>query len=181
MLSGVDKLPSGIFGQTLSGKSTLARKLVLEYEGQGMRAIVLDPHREKWGKHSIVFGANTPEAMESEERKFWEMVWASRHCVIVCEEAAATLRRDRELIPAFTRIRHNFHKLIVCGHGGADLLPTMRNQLGTVFLFQMDEDSAKFWARRFADKELLATQFLNQYEYIQKVSFQRARKRKLSL
>jgi hypothetical protein len=169
----IEKMPEGIFGPTLSGKSTLAKALCGEFETQrGMRALVLDPHGEKWAPNSKVF---------TNEEKFWETVWAARRCVVVVEEASTTLRRDREFMPAFTRIRHNEHKLIVVGHNGTDLLPGMRRQLGTLYLFLQDPDAAAEWAKQMCDKRLLEAQNLQQYEFLKKVAYQAPRKMKLSL
>lgn len=172
-MNPVEKLPEGIFGPSLSGKTTLARAIVQQYEKQrGMRALVLDPHGEKWGEHSKVF---------SDEDKFWATVWEARRCVVVCEEASTTLRRDREFMPAFTRIRHNEHKLIVVGHSGTDLLPGMRAQIGTLYLFLQDPDSAELWARQMVDKRLLEATNLRQFEFLKKEAYQTPRKMKLAL
>jgi hypothetical protein len=166
-------MPEGIFGPTLCGKSTLAKALTREYEKQrGMRALVLDPHGEKWAEHSVVF---------TDEEKFWATVWESQHCIVIVEEASTTLRRDREFMPAFTRIRHNHHKLIVIGHNGTDLLPGMRRQLGTLYLFLQDPDAAQEWAKQMCDKRLIEAANLQQYEFLKKVSFQAPVKLKLSL
>ena len=137
-----------------------------------MRALVLDPHREKWGDHSLVF---------TQEEKFWETVWAARHCVVVCEEASTTLRRDREFMPAFTRIRHNHHKLIVVGHSGTDLLPGMRAQIGTLYLFLQSKRAAEIWAETMADPRILEAQNLRQFEFLKKEAYQTPRKQTLSL
>ena len=172
-MNPVEKLPEGIFGPSLSGKTTLARALVHGYERErGMRALVLDPHREQWAPNSIVF---------TDEEKFWSTVWDARNCVVVVEEASSTLRRDREFMPAFTRIRHNQHKLIVVGHSGTDLLPGMRAQIGTLYLFRQSPEAAEMWARQLCDKSLLAATSLQQFEFIRKESFQPPRKLKLAL
>lgn len=172
-MNPVEKLPIGIFGPSLSGKTTLGRSLVQEFETKhGMRALVLDPHAEKWGKYSIVF---------TDEEKFWPKVWESRRCIVVCEEAAATLRREREFVPAFTRIRHNEHRLIVIGHSGSDLLPVMRQQIGTLYLFLQSDDAAEIWVKTMADKNLMAATQLRQFEFVRKEAYQNPRKQILSL
>lgn len=172
-MNPIEKLPEGIFGPSLSGKTTLAKALVQQYERErSMRAIVLDPHKEKWGEHSLVF---------TNEGAFWPIVWESEHCVIVCEEASTTLRRDREFMPAFTRIRHNHHKLIVCGHSGTDLLPGMREQIGTLYLFRQSPASAELWANQMCDKRLLEAANLQQFEFLRKEAYQKPEKLKLAL
>lgn len=169
----VDKMPEGFFGPTLSGKSTLVRALVNEYEKKrGMRALILDPNGEKWGEQSKVY---------SNEEKFWKAVWASQWCVVVVEEAATTLRRERGFMQVFTRIRHNHHKLFVTGHNGTDLLPGQRRQFGTIYLFLHDPDAAAEWAKQMCDKRLLEAQNLQQYEFIKKTLYQNPVKMRLSI
>lgn len=149
---------AGIFGPKLSGKTTLAKKLSRDlYCKTGMRSLILDPHEESWGEHAHV----TPD-----EEKFWRGVWASQGCLVIVEEAAATIRRERDLVPVFTRLRHCNHRLIVVGHSGMDLLPVMRQQLDVIYLFRQPESAAKVWAETFAEKGLLAATELRQYEFI---------------
>ncbi len=148
----------GIFGISLSGKTTLAKAISRQYaKGAKIPSLVLDPHLEVWGNHANV---------TDDEDSFWETVWRQRNCLVIVDEAAATIRRERELIPVFTRLRHLNHKLLVIGHDGSDLLPVMRQQLDTVYLFRQDEDSVKWWCKKFADKRVEAAKTLKQYEYL---------------
>lgn len=148
----------GIFGPKLSGKTTLAVCLSKAYWSvHKIRSLVLDPHVEQWGTQAWV---------TNDEEKFWPNVWKSHHCLIIVEEAAATIRRERELIPVFTRMRHCQHKLLIIGHSGMDLLPVMRQQLDVIYLFRQPDQAAKVWSDTFAQKGLMAATELNQYEFI---------------
>ena len=164
---------AGMFGPKLSGKTTLARSLSLEYWTRfQMRSIVLDPHLEPWGNHASV---------TNDETRFWNAVWKSKNALVICEEAAATIRRERSLIPVFTRLRHNHHKLIVVGHSGVDLLPTMRQQLDTIYLFRQPDSAAKIWAETFCEKGLLQAVELEQYEFLYHRMYGKPVKKKLKL
>ena len=153
-----------IIGPSLCGKTTLAQSLSRTYESKfKMQALVLDPWLHKnWGQHAIV---------TNDEEKFWKLAWASKRCLVVVDEAAATIRRDRSLAPVFTMLRHNEHKLLVMGHSGADFLPAMRQQFDTLYLFRTDRDAAEIWAKLFTDKRLYEAEHLQQYEFIRKLSF----------
>jgi len=167
---------AGIFGPKLSGKTTLARSLSFQYWRQcRMRTLALDPNSHEhhlWGKHVFV---------TADETHFWQCVWQTRQCLIVVDEAAATIRRERELVPAFTRIRHNHHKVIVIGHSGADLLPVMRQQLDQIYLFRQPKQSAEIWAETFCEDGLLQATSLQQYEFIKCDMFQKPQKMRLQL
>lgn len=151
----------GIFGPKLSGKSTLAHQLSREFFLKNkMKSLVLDPHSEDWplwGEHSVV---------TDDEEKFWPMVWDSKNCVVFVEEAASTINRDKSLIEVFTRMRHCNHKLVVIGHNGMSLLPIMREQIDTVYLFRLPGSACKVWAEVMTNEKLYAAKNLQQYEFI---------------
>jgi len=163
----------GIFGPKLSGKTTLAKALSAEYWRKAqMRTLCLDLNGDVWGQHAFA----TPD-----EDFFWGKVWQCRRNLIIVDEAAATIRRDRALLPVFTRMRHCEHKLIVIGHSGMDLLPTMRQQLDTIYLFRQPESAAKVWAENFAEDQLLQCTQLRQFEFLFHVMYGETRKCRLQL
>lgn len=148
----------GIFGPKLSGKTTLAMALSKEYwRANQIRTIVLDLNNEVWGEQAFV---------STDESQFWSMVWKGQGMLIIVEESAETINRDKKLIPVFTRLRHHKHKLLVIGHSGVNLLPIMREQLDTLYLFRQPERAAKVWAETFCQPELLQAQQLQQYEFL---------------
>ncbi len=149
---------AGIFGPKLSGKTTLARQLSVEYWRKNkMRSLILDPHLESWGGQAWV---------TDNEEKFWEAVWKTKNCLVIVEEAAATIRRERNLVPVFTRLRHREHKLIVIGHSGMDLLPVMRQQFDTIYLFRQPKSAAVVWSETMTEPGLIDAVELDQYEFI---------------
>lgn len=163
----------GIFGTTESGKTTLAKALSRQYYKQkGIRSLVYDPHLEYWGDHAYV---------TADGEEFERMVWAKRGLLAVIEDASMTVDRERSMTPMFTAIRHQEHRLLVCGHGGSDLLPTMRKQLDTVYLFQQDADSVKEWKKIFPRGGVEAALLLDQYEFLQVRSFKPSVKMRLTV
>jgi hypothetical protein len=163
----------GIFGTTLSGKSTLAIALSKQYhKTKKIRSLVLDPHLDMWGPQAWV---------TANEDEFWRVVWARRGHLVVVEEASSTIRRDRDLMPVFTQIRHNEHRLLIIGHSGSDLLPGMRKQFDTLYLFQQDVDSVKEWKKIFPRGGIEAAISLEQYEFLRVRSFKPSDKMTLTL
>jgi hypothetical protein len=151
----------GIFGMIQSGKTTLAGKISRYFNAAHARpSIVLDPvSKLDWGKHSTVFSM-------SEESAFWETAWRVTGCLVIVDESSTTIARDKDLIPVFTRLHHNNHKILVICHNKADLLPTMRQQFTNIFLFRQPEESAKIWASEFTQPEIRNAEKLAQYQFM---------------
>lgn len=163
----------GIFGPKLSGKTTLAMALSREYwRKQRMRSLVLDPNMEDWGKQAWV---------TNDEQKFWSAVWKTEACLVIVDEAGETINRDKGLIAVFTRLRHLHHKLIVIGHNGINLLPIMRQQLDTLYLFRQSPRAAAMWAEDMTQRGFVAAEELGQYEFLYGEKFKPPVRQKLSL
>lgn len=147
-----------IIGMSLSGKSTLAKHISRQYWlKHQMRSFVFDPNGEHYGDHALVM---------QDDAKFWEMVWKTTGSLVVVDEAAETINRDETLIPVFTRLRHLNHKLLVIGHRATNLLPIMREQIDTVYLFRQSSKNADIFAEIFAEPKLAEATGLPKYEYI---------------
>lgn len=164
----------GIFGPKLSGKTTLAKHISRKYWQQyRIRSVVLDPNLEQWGAQA---------AVTADERKFWdEWVWKHNNLLVIVDESTETIARNKELIPVFTRLRHLHHKLLVIGHHGMNLLPIMREQLDTLYLFRQGKKAAQMWAEDFGQDELQLASQLNQYEVIYTTTYGKPRRFKVSL
>jgi len=156
-----DMKNGGIFGMIQSGKTTLAGKISRYFNSKHARpSIVLDPIKKfDWGKHSTVFDLN-------EESAFWETAWKVTGCLVVVDESSTTIARDKDLIPVFTRLHHNNHKILVVCHNKADLLPTMRQQFTNIFLFRQPEESAKIWASEFTQPGIRDAERLEQFQFM---------------
>ena len=172
---------AGIMGPKLSGKTTLAKEISRQYWARSRRrSLVLDPNLEDWGNHSWV---------TDNEEIFWAAVWkqptlgigGSKPSLVIVEEAAETINRDKGLTSVFTRLRHLKHKLIVIGHSGENLLPIMRQQLDTLYLFRQSPDDAERWARSMTQEGFLAASELDQFEFLFGERFKPPVRRKLTL
>jgi hypothetical protein len=154
------KLHTGIFGPSLSGKTFLAKYLSkMLWERHGIRSVVLDPIGDDWGPHAIVFTAD-------KEEEFWAFVWSHTGYAVFVDEGTEMIGRDKELIPVFTRIRHQGHKLFVIGHRGSSLLPIMRDQISTLFLFRQTKKACEIWAEQFVNDQIFKAMELDEYEFL---------------
>lgn len=166
---------AGIFGPKLSGKTTLAKELSRQHWVRAQRrSLVLDPNLEDWGPQAWV---------TDDEEKFWSVVWRAdgKPSLVIVEEATETINRDKGLTRVFTRLRHLHHKLIVIGHHGSNLLPIMRDQFDTLYLFRQSEKSAKDWAETMTQPGFEAAKELPQHEFLFGEKFKAPVRRKLDL
>jgi molybdopterin-guanine dinucleotide biosynthesis protein len=168
---------AGVFGPKKSGKTTLAKHLALACQRIEDRPIMVycvnDDETAMW----VESGAT----VHTEEEKFWPAVWAHQNQTVIIEESAATINRDRDLVPVFTRIRHCHHRVIVIGHSGADLLPVMRQQIDMLCLFRQPPSAAKIWAECMCDEKLLGAEHLERFYFLRCVIYEGTTKHKLKL
>jgi hypothetical protein len=148
----------GIFGPSLSGKTTLGINLSRDYwTKKGIRSLVYDPQDNVWG----------PQAWQTtDEKHFLQVVRTTRNALVIIDDASVTIKRDRDLLDLFTTLRHNEHRLLVIGHTASDLIPPMRKQLETLFLFWQDRDEAIIWEKLFPRSNLSRAFDLEQYHFL---------------
>ncbi len=167
-------ISGGIFGPKLSGKTTLAKHLSREYWAiENRRSLVFDIHRERdWGPQAWVSG---------DKQEFWPAIWRIKDCLVIVDEAAVTINREQDLVPVFTVMRHNRHKLLIIGHSGRDLLPSMRQNFDVLFLFRQPPKIAQIWSETFANDELMLCTKLDRYEFIQANLFGTTQRKRLQV
>lgn len=148
----------GIFGPSLCGKSYVGKALSREAWRLGRASLVCDPNGDEWGAQALVF--------PTLDERFRRVFWARRNLSVFIDEATLTVARDVELIDLFTRGRHQGHQLFVLGHRAVNLLPIMRDQFGTLFLFRCSPSDAKLWAEDWGEPRILEATGLPKYEFI---------------
>lgn len=157
----MSKLHSCIFGPGLSGKTVLARYFSrIAFLKRNRRTLVLDPVQSEWGEQAETFDA-------TREEDFWRMVWSTKDKLVIVDESTEMINRRTDLIPAFTRIRHNRHKLLIVGHrGSVTLLPIMRDQMSSLYLFRQTDKACEVWAEQFVDERIYQATKLKQYQFL---------------
>lgn len=166
----------GIFGPTRSGKTTLAQSLAGEYAKAGRAILVCDPIGVRWP--TAAWQTPSAAALVAKAK-------ASRNCMIFVEEASLSIQRDRNLSWLFVAAGNpaaGGHVTHIVGQDGASLLPAMRQQLATIYLFRCHPDFAATWSRQFAQPEIeeLAPT-LEKYEFLVIRAFEKVRRCRLQL
>lgn len=133
-----------IVGQTMSGKSTLARRfLAREYLRRGWGCIVHDVHLDDWGQDEA------PDRVRvfADDRAFLAAVWASQRCAIFVDEASELCdarRANRGFISIATRGRHRGHVAHFIAQNLTAIHYQVRSQCSRVMAFRLTPaESAK--------------------------------------
>lgn len=127
-----------ILGQTLSGKSTLAKRLAQQYKSKGVGVIVHDPV----GDPEWIADYRTANAEE-----FFRVYNDSRRCAVFFDEAGETCEEFRhEITKTATRGRHRGHRNHYIAQRGTLILRTVRDQCSTLFLFNTGLEDCKVHA-----------------------------------
>ena len=135
-----------ILGQTLSGKSTLAKRLAAGYRQQGVGVIVHDP-------------VNDPEwDCDFRSSDFGEVLRVykeSRRCAVFFDEAGDTCSDyAHQITRTATRGRHLGHRNHYIAQRGTLILRTIRDQCSTLFLFSSGLEDCKIHAAEWNAPEI---------------------------
>lgn len=146
---------------TKSGKSTLARKLVAEYQKNNVSSLVLDPLEDPAWTRS---GARWQTA---DGELFLKNVFRARHCAIFVDESGEAIGRySGEMKKLATRSRHYGHNAHFISQRAVDIDKTIRDQCDHLFCFKVSKKDAENLADEYAYEELLDCSTLSQGEFV---------------
>lgn len=149
-----------IYGQTLSGKSALAKKLARDYNDKGIGLLIFDPVNDpEWPSGEDVFKTDNWE-------EFLSAYWNSERCMVFIDEAGQVCNRfSTEAIKTATMGRHRGHiNHYICQR--ANLLDlTIRDQASHLFLFNSGYKDCQMHAEEWNKQELKEGTTLQQGEY----------------
>jgi hypothetical protein len=142
---------------TLSGKSTLGKRLVKEYRAQKIKTGVLDALGDpEW--HA--------DFQTSDPDEFLRMVWQSRQCAFFIDEAGEAVGHyNGAMRSTATRGRHWGHRFHYMSQRGAQIDRTVRDQCSSLFLFTTALEDCKIHANEWNKPELRTAHTLPQGHY----------------
>lgn len=159
-----------IVGQTLSGKTTLAKKLAALYRSRGVAVCVLDPNKDPdWnpetkGAHADGF------YMDDDPVRFMQYIRDPDQCLqaaIFIDEGGDMLNKyDTEFNWITTRSRHHGHVAHLCTQRAQQLSVTIRSQCSILYCFNISIPDAKIYAVDFNAPELLNAPKLPQGQFL---------------
>lgn len=158
-----------ILGMTESGKTTLAKRLCLQYRAAGVKTIILDPLNDPdWrvgATDQMVFQTTDADA-------FLEVFWMSESCAAFIDEAGEAVGRYNTVMQeTATKGRHWGHNLHYITQGGSQLAPIVRNQCSHLFLFATALSDCKKHADEWNRPELLEASRFKAGEYFHATRF----------
>ena len=124
-----------IIGQTLSGKSSLSKRLAARYKANGVGVLVFDPVGDpEW----------SADYKTHKWADFWDAYKNSRRCAIFVDEARIPqVEAPHQIDEIATRGRHRGHRAHFIVQRTKMLAPTPRNQCSELFIFSTGRDDAK--------------------------------------
>jgi DNA helicase HerA-like ATPase len=146
-----------ILGMTLSGKTTLAKKLCVEYRKAGIPVLILDPICDpNWQCDFIT----------DDKDEFVRVYKQNTGCQCIIDEAGdAVGKYDEVMRQTATRGRHWGHKFTYITQRGSSLSMTVRDQCATLFLFRSGMNDAKLHAEEYGFEELKNANLLKPGEF----------------
>lgn len=145
-----------ILGMTMSGKTTLAKKLAADYRAKGIENIILDPLRDpQWPSNYIFTNSDQFTALAEE----------STHCALFIDESGESIGRNGgELNKIATRYRHFGHRAHFIAQRAQQLDKIVRDQCEFLWCFRVSRSDAKLLAEEYGHDELANAYLLNKGE-----------------
>jgi len=135
-----------LLGMTESGKTSLAKQLIAEFQKKEIKCITLDP----LGDPS--FGADFITCNPEEFSRIWKN---SRGCAVFIDEAGTVGKFSEHIREAATKGRHWGHQFFFLSQKATQIEPLVRDQCSNLFLFRSGLQSRKTLAEEFDAPQLL--------------------------
>lgn len=130
----------------MSGKTTLAKKLLHNYKQNGINSLVLDPLRDPaWGASFITDDSNY----------FLSVARKSQQCALFIDESGESIGRNGgEMNEIATRHRHFGHRAHFIAQRAQQLDKIVRDQCEYLYCFRVSRSDAKILADEYGHDEL---------------------------
>lgn len=147
-----------VLGITQSGKTTLAKRLAVDYRRRGFGVLVLDPLDDRgW---VCDYRTDDPE-------KFLPVFWRARKCGVFIDEAGDVVGQyNKEMQKTATKGRHCGHSVHFLAQRGAQIAPNVRYNCERLVLFATSKKDAELHAEEWNKPELSRAYMLPQGHYL---------------
>lgn len=152
-----------VAGQTLSGKSFLAKTLARQYKKKGVKIAVLDPLAEPdW--EADFQTTNQAELLEYLKKN-------RKHFVVIDEGGQSIGRYNKAMEWVTTTSRHWGHRCAIVTHSPKQIPTTIRSQCTTVYLFRVTPPNSKVMFEEYGAEEFKEAHTLPKYYFFRYKAF----------
>ena len=152
----------GVNGMTMSGKSLALKSFIIRFRNQGIKSIVLDPLCDP------EFDA---DFQTDNEIEFIDMVYASRKCLVIVDEAGEAGKFNNAISKLATKGRHWGHTCVFASQKATQMNPLVRDQWGAIMMFTSGRKSGELMSEEFNCPDLKKCTELAKGEYMYKGRF----------
>lgn len=149
-----------IFGQTMSGKTTLARRIARQHAAAGRGVLVLDPLFDEELRQIADWSTDDPLL-------FLKTAWKNQNCTLVIDEGGEAIGRYGTLLEKLaTQARHLGHMSIFISQRPVQLPLTLRDQCAWLAAFKIRTRDAERLAEDFDDPAILCARSFDKGQYV---------------
>lgn len=132
-----------IVGQTMSGKTTLAKRMASAFRQRGVGVVVLDPLRDEWDCDVLFRYSQTFLSYARDPRM-------CARCALFIDESSMSLGLfDSENSWITCQSRHHGHVAHLISQRAQQISTTIRSQCSRLYCFSVSGYDAKLYARDF--------------------------------
>lgn len=148
-----------ICGQTMSGKTTLARQIARQHAAAGRGVLVLDPLYDQELQQIADWSTDDPD-------EFLAVVFRNQNCTLIIDEGGQTIGRyAAHLERLATQSRHLGHIAVFISQRPMQISKTIRAQCGWLACFQVCAADAAGLSDDFNQPLLLQAPALHKGQY----------------
>lgn len=132
---------------TLSGKTTVAKKIAQTSKSSDRGVLVYDPLKDpSWGADFVT----------DDIRQLLKIARMNKSCTLIVDEAATACgNHDRDTHWLATQSRHWGHQSIFIAQRPSQIAVNIRDNCAKLFCFRISADDAKIYANEWCAPELL--------------------------
>lgn len=161
---------TNIFGQTQTGKSTLCKNIISDFQAMNIPVIVYEPFGDPFFKADLKFKEVAP---------FLKAVFENKNCCIFVDECGKFFSAENKHLKhlqekLLTMGSHYGHKVFLIAQRYTQIPTTPRNQANTIILFNSSIKDGQTHAEEWNDSTLKNCINLKKGEYIYKRRMEKA-------
>lgn len=143
---------------TLSGKTTIAKRLTKKAQSSGRNVLVFDP---------LLDPSWECDAITDDMSEFLELVRKNKNCTLIVDEAGTVCsNHDKDTHWLATQARHWGHQTFFISQRPSQIAVNIRDNCSHLFCFRISQEDAKTYANEWCTPEIAEAPKLGKGECI---------------